>query len=297
MFDIIPQLAVNSLIAGSIYALVALGMVLTYQNLKVLNFAHGHLMMLGGYIYLYASVDRGWGTLASLGVTMVVLLGVSFIVLNFFIRPFLSFNPLLVLVTTLALSTIIESLVSMFFGVNVKSLGAFLSSVSIEIGSVYITELQIVIVLLTLALLIVTAWIMHSTSFGRSIRAIAENSAVAESSGIPVARISFSVFACSVFAAGLAGILIGYETNLTPTMGTPYTTKGLAVILLGGLGSVWGTILGSYLLATVENFSIGLEFWGYSIPAGYKDAFAFVIILLVLLVRPEGLFSGRRRSA
>ena len=80
-------------------------------------------------------------------------------------------------------------------------------------------------------------------------------------------------------------------------MGTPYTTKGLAVILLGGLGSVWGTILGSYLLATVENFSIGLEFWGYSIPAGYKDAFAFVIILLVLLVRPEGLFSGRRRSA
>lgn len=95
--------------------------------------------------------------------------------------------------------------------------------------------------------------------------------------------------------AAYAGILIGYEMNLQPTMGNAYTIKAFAAMILGGLGNIWGTIAGSYILGLVENLSIGLEFGGYSIPAGYKDAFAFAVILLVLLFKPLGLFNSEAR--
>ena len=91
--------------------------------------------------------------------------------------------------------------------------------------------------------------------------------------------------------------MVGYETNLQPTMGGAYTIKAFATMILGGLGNLWGTVLGAYILGLVENLSIGLDFGGYSIPAGYKDAFAFSIILVVLLFKPQGLFRTRTRSA
>jgi branched-chain amino acid transport system permease protein len=92
-----------------------------------------------------------------------------------------------------------------------------------------------------------------------------------------------------------AGVLVGYETNIQPTMGGSYTMKAFAAMILGGLGNVWGTIAGAYILGLVENLSIGLDFGGYSLPAGYKDAFAFAIILVVLLCRPQGLFGAKAR--
>jgi branched-subunit amino acid ABC-type transport system permease component len=105
------------------------------------------------------------------------------------------------------------------------------------------------------------------------------------------------MFVLSTILAGFAGVLVGYETNLQPTMGQTYTIKAFAAMILGGLGNIWGTVAGSYLLGLVENLAIGLDFGGYSLPAGYKDAFAFVIILLVLLFRPTGLFNTASRKA
>jgi branched-chain amino acid transport system permease protein len=115
--------------------------------------------------------------------------------------------------------------------------------------------------------------------------------------GIPVRRLTIGIFIVCTLLAAYAGILVGYETNLQPTMGAAYTIKAFAAMILGGLGNIWGTVIGSYLLGFVENFAIGLDFGGYSLPAGYKDAFAFVIILLILLVRPQGLFGRAKRSA
>jgi branched-chain amino acid transport system permease protein len=94
-----------------------------------------------------------------------------------------------------------------------------------------------------------------------------------------------------------AGVLVGYETNIQPTMGSSYSIKAFAAMVLGGLGNIWGTVAGAFILGLIENLSIGLDFWGYSLPAGYKDAFAFVVILAVLLFRPHGLFGTRSRVA
>jgi branched-chain amino acid transport system permease protein len=295
--DILPQLLVNALITGSIYALVAVGFSLTYGVLKILNFAHGHLLMTGAYLFYLFSVEYGLALPLAALCTALGALVLALFTLFVFVLPFQSYSTFLPLVTTLALATILESVVSMGFGVNVKTLDSGSAAESFEIGSVYVTPLQIVIIASALIILAGCAYLLHSTSFGRRVRAMAELHVGAQALSIDVQRTMVVVFSLSVLLSVYAGIMVGYETNLQPTMGHGYTMKALAAMILGGLGNLWGTIIGCYILGVVENLGIGLDFGEYSLPAGYKDAFAFVVILLVLLVRPQGLMSWRRRLA
>ncbi len=287
--EILPQLLVNALITGSIYALASSGLSLTYGLLRILNFAHGHLMMVGVYMFYLASVDLQLGFAASALFTAATTAALAVVTLRVFILPFSRLSFMLTLVTTIALSNILEALISMGFGVNVKALSSSASAESIEFHGVYITEIQILIIVSALVLLCGIAYFIHCTSSGRRIRALSEDPSGAQSLGISRAKTSYGVYIAATLLAAYAGVLVGYETNIQPTMGSTYTIKAFAAMVLGGLGNIWGTIVGSYLLGLVENLSIGLDFGGYSVPAGYKDAFAFVIILLVLLCRPEGL--------
>ena len=125
---------------------------------------------------------------------------------------------------------------------------------------------------------------------------MAENPEAGEALGISRRWMSYGVFISSVLLAAYAGIMVGFETNMQPTMGGAYTIKAFAAMILGGFGNLWGSVIGSYILGFIENFAIGLDFGGYSIPAGYKDAFAFTIILVILLLKPEGLFGKRARK-
>ncbi len=297
MIDIVPQLLVNSLITGSIYALAAAGLCLSFSLLRILNFAHGHLMMVGAYVYLLFSVEKELGFGFALVATMLVMAAIGALTVQVFVNPFVRFSTLLPFVTTLAFASMLEAIVSIVFGVNVRSLSSTEAFSSWEVGGVFITPIQVVIIASALLILSVMATIIHRTSFGRQVRALSENGPAAQSMGIKVRLINLSVFIVCTLLAAYAGILVGYETNLQPTMGNSYTIKAFAAMILGGLGSIWGTVVGSYILGLVENFAIGLDFGGYSLPAGYKDAFAFVIILLILLVRPQGLFGSARRSA
>lgn len=295
--DILPQLLVNALIAGSIYALVSSGLSLAYGLLRILNFAHGHMMMMGAYFFYCFTTDWGFGVPASALLSLLVSIIFGSIVLKVFILPFQRYSFLLTLVTTLALSTILESIVSMVFGVNVKSLSGGTIHESFEIGGVFITTIQIVIIVSTLVILSLLAFVVHGTSLGRRIRALSEHPYAAEGLGISGTKTSYFVFLLATIITVYAGVLVGYETNLQPTMGTAYTIKAFAAMILGGLGNIWGTVIGSYILGLVENLSIGLDFGEWSIPAGYKDAFAFAIILVVLLFKPEGLFGTKKRVA
>jgi branched-subunit amino acid ABC-type transport system permease component len=185
----------------------------------------------------------------------------------------------------------------MIFDVNVKSLTAGVSITSYEFHGVYITPIQILIIASAIVILSTLGIMVHCTALGRQVRALREHPEAAQSLGVSAKRISYGIFTAGTLLAAYAGILIGYETNLQPTMGNVYTIKAFAAMILGGLGNIWGTIVGSYILGLVENLSIGLDFGAYSLPAGYKDAFAFVIILLVLLLKPEGLFGVKRRMS
>lgn len=294
--DILPQLLVNALIAGSIYAVASAGLSLGYGLLRILNFAHGHLMMVGVYFFYFVSVQLQLSILASGIATLVFSILFAAVVLEIFILPFSRFSFLLAFVSTIALGNILEALVSMSFGVNVKSLSSGKFAESLQLGSIYITPIQILIISSTVVIMIALAWLIHSTSLGRKFRALAELDHAAESVGISKKKVSYVIFIIGTAFSAYAGILVGYETNMQPTMGSIYTIKAFAAMVLGGLGNIWGTIAGSYLLALVENLSIGLDFGDWSIPAGYKDAFSFIIILLVLLFRPEGLFRKKQRQ-
>jgi branched-chain amino acid transport system permease protein len=295
--DILPQLLVNSVITGSIYALAASGLCLSFALLKILNFAHGHMMMLGAYMYLLFALDfeQSLATAAVLAVMSMALIGAG--VLAVFVTPFMRFSPLLPFVTTLSLASMMEAVVSMVFGVNVRSLSTGEELASFEIAGVFITPIQIIIIVSAVTILGVMAIVIHGTGLGRRVRALAENSHASQTLGIQARRINFCVFVLGTVLAAYAGVLVGYETNLQPTMGNAYTIKAFAAMILGGLGSIWGTVIGAYILGLVENMAIGLDLGGYSLPAGYKDAFAFIIILSVLLVRPQGLFGSRARSS
>lgn len=294
--DILPQLLVNAIIAGSIYALASVGLSLTYGLLRILNFAHGHMMMVGVYFFYLCSQELGFNIWLSGGASLLFAIVFSIIALKVFILPFSRYSFILTFVTTLALSNMLESLVSMIFGVNVKSLGSSVSMESYEVAGVFFTPIQVVIVVSALAILSFTGFVIHSTSLGRKVRALSQDPFAARSLGISQAKMSYLVFAFATCLAMYAGVLIGYETNMQPTMGGSYTIKAFAAMILGGLGNIWGTLAGSYILGLVENLGIGLDFGGYSIPAGYKDAFAFVIILFVLLFKPNGIFKSKGRE-
>lgn len=293
--EILPQLLINALISGSIYALISVGLALTYGLLRILNFAHGHLMMVGAYLFYWCNTQLGLNLLHSAMLTALLTLFLAVLTLKIFILPFSKFNFILVLVTTLGLATLLESAVSIVFGVNVKSLTSDTTQ-SIQFASIFITPIQILIILSAATILSAIAWVVHTTSFGRRIRALSEMSYAAQALGISERKTTSLVFSVAVLLTVFGGVMIGYETNLQPTMGNSYTIKAFAAMILGGLGNIWGAVAGSYILGVIENFSIGLEFGSYSLPAGYKDAFAFLVILLVLLFKPSGLFNKRGRT-
>ncbi len=295
--DILPQLLINSLIAGSIYALASSGLALTYGLLKILNFAHGHLMMVGVYMFFMFNDWFGYEVIGSAIGCIAVIAFIAYLSLKIFVLPFTRYSYVLSFVTTLALSTIFEAWISMQFGVNVKSLTTGFQVHSIEFMGIFITPIQIIIILSSIALLGCLAFFIHYTPYGRRLRAFSQNEYAAQGIGVSKTNTSYVVFIVGALLAAYAGVMVGYETNMQPTMGNAYTIKAFAAMVLGGLGNVWGTVAGSYLLGLVENLSIGLDFWGYSIPAGYKDAFAFMIILFVLLLRPQGLFNSKSRAA
>jgi len=297
MDTIIPQLVINSLISGSLYALCSFGLALAYGVLRILNFSHGHLMMLGAYFFYSFSVLLKLSIILSAFLTSISLIIVSIISLKLFIIPFKKYNFILTLVTTLSLATILESLVSIFYGVNVKSISVSNFDSYNFFNLIFITKIQIVIILSSIIILSSLAFIIHKSSVGRIVRGLSENSELSESIGINSNKYTYIIYTVGVLIAGFAGIMIAFESSMQPTMGNNYTIKAFAAMILGGLGNLWGTIIGSYLLGFVENFAIGLDFKGFSIPAGYKDAFAYTIILLVLLFKPTGLFNSKKRSA
>lgn len=313
--NILPQLLVNALIAGSIYAIASSGLSLAYGLLRVLNFAHGHLMMVGVYIFYFLTVEEKLGLLPAGLLTAGAAVCMGCLTYRYAIMPFAKQSFLLTLVATMALAQLLESAVSMIFGVNVKSLSPGAAADSIEINltrifsavpaetppsmddvSIFITPIQIIIIVSALVLMTAVSLLIHCTPVGRKIRALAQHPQGAQAVGVNEPAICYGVFILGTLLACYAGILVGFETNLQPTMAPSYTIKAFAVMVLGGLGNLWGTFLGSYILGLVENLSIVAVVGGYSLPSGYKDAFSFLIILLLLLFRPEGLFGTKRRT-
>ena len=168
----------------------------------------------------------------------------------------------------------------------------------IDIRGGRISLQQLLLIVTTLALLCFLAYVLHSTSFGRRIRAVVQHPEVAMSLGIPAPVLHRLLFIVSGVLASAGGIFIGIDQNLTPVLAFPLTIKAYAAIIAGGKGNVWGAILCAYLIAFLEQFVVGVRWFGlFYIPAGYQATVALLVIIVFLLWRPQGLFAIRQRTA
>ncbi|MDO8625014.1 MAG: branched-chain amino acid ABC transporter permease [Candidatus Diapherotrites archaeon] len=281
---VFTQLLFNGLIAGAIYALVASGFSLIYSTNKFVHFAHGSVVAFGAYILftLFAILHLDFALAILLTIVFSALFGVLLNRVYGLLRKRHA-SSVILLIASLALLILLESVILAVFGAEVKTIDVIPVARGLDFLGAIITPLQIVIIIVSLVLLAGLFLFLKYTKMGKALRAVADNPEKAEIVGISSQRMFDISFAIGSGIAGVAGILVGLEQNLEPTMGTALIIKGFTGAVVGGITSVPGAILGSFLLGLSENFGI------WFLPSGYKDAIAFVILFVFLLLRPQGI--------
>jgi branched-chain amino acid transport system permease protein len=298
--DILPQILINGIVAGALYGLIALGLSLIYGVLGFMNFAHGEMAMLGAFIYYYFFIFLGWPILPSV-IATVIGCGIAGLVFDKLIFERLrQENPWTLLVTSIGVSLFVKA--SMLLIATGKSRSYFREGYETQIykfldGRMVITNYQVFIILSTILILLGLALFLKYTKTGKAIRAVSDNPQAASILGINVKKTITQIFIISTAIAGFAGILIGYEQNLTPNMGFVLSIFAFAAVIVGGLGSIWGAVLGGFLIGLIQDLVVGLPWFGIEIPTSYKSAVAFVVLILMLLIRPGGLFGASAEEA
>ncbi|MFA5967104.1 MAG: branched-chain amino acid ABC transporter permease [Patescibacteria group bacterium] len=283
------QILVYGLIAGAIYALVASGFSLIYSTCRFVHFAHGTTVAVAAYILYLLFHQLGFNFWLA-AILTVLLTGLFGWLMNATVYEALrkrKASNVILLIASVAILILLESLLLLFFGADVKTIDFLKVSQGLNIGAAIITPLQIVIIAVALVLLIFLFWFMKNTHLGKALRAVSNNRDLAEIVGISSRAIYSWSFIIGSAVAGIAGILVSLEQNIEPTMGTSLIIKGFTGAIIGGIGSVPGAILGSLLLGLAENFGI------WFLPSGYKDAIAFVILFLFLIFMPKGILGSK----
>jgi branched-chain amino acid transport system permease protein len=298
-FVAILEQAMNGLIVSSFYALAALGLAIIFGVLRIVNFAHGELYMLGGYTYFLAVTTLGLPPVFGIVVAAMALMIIGALVEWLLIRPVHDGRAdrpdEYAIMITFALSILLLNLANSLFGPWPRRPEPLFRG-RVEIGELIISGDRLAAA--GLAVLLITALLLalRYTWAGRAVRAVSQNREAASIFGISVTSVGMIAFALGAALAGLAGALMGPVFNVTPPMGVIPVIKAYVIVVLGGLGSIPGAILGALILGQVETFGMIL-FPDPSRALAYKDAYGLVLLVVVLLVRPQGLFGTRERRA
>ena len=285
------QLIVSNLAFGGVYALVGLGIVFIWKTVNVLNFAHGHLLTLGVYLaVVWLCQGLGWpiwvATVAGLG--LLALIGVVF---SRTVFERLRRQPLLSkVVATMGLGLIIVNTIILVFGPRPRAFTGFLGRKMLWVGNVGFLAEHLLAFGVTAFILLLMGVIFKYTMIGKVIRALAFSREVGGLMGIPVPRYLAGSFAGAVVLAGIAGMLIVPVTFLDFSLGDAVGYKAFAAVVIGGFGSIPGAILGGYLVGLMEGLGTLL------VGSHYRDAIAAALILLVLLIRPQGLLGAKEEE-
>ncbi|WP_303856519.1 branched-chain amino acid ABC transporter permease [Allisonella histaminiformans] len=281
------QQLVNGLTLGSVYAVIAIGYTLVFGVLNIVNMAHGGIIMMGAYIGLLLVTVAGWGLFPALIGAMVggAILGYLLEVLA--LRPLRGkkVTHLAPLISTIGVSIFLESAALLVFGPQTRAFPTDYNQL-MDFSLFKISEIQIISMGTAIVLMVLLTLLLNKTRIGKAVRATAENIETASLLGIHTRRIiTFTVMLASALGAA-AGVLIALSFNaIEPTMGTSMGFKGLAVLIMGGLGNVGGAMAGGFILGVAEVFSVA---YGAS---SFRDAVAFGLIILILFIRPQGLFA------
>lgn len=281
--QILQQLA-NGLILGSVYALLALGYTMVYGIIKLINFAHGDIYMIGAFMgyYLINTLHLNFFVALILSMVGTAILGVVIEFLAY--RPLRNSTRIAALITAIGVSFLLEYGMVFFVGANTRSFPQVIETVRYTIGPVSISNIQLMILGISILLMVGLQFIVQKTKMGKAMRAVSVDSDAAQLMGINVnLTISFT-FALGSALAGAAGVLIAlYYNSLEPLMGMTPGIKSFVAAVLGGIGIIPGAALGGFVIGLLETFAtaVGLS--------DFRDAIVYAILIIILLVRPAGI--------
>ena len=289
MFDLLLQQAVNGLTQGMAYALVALGLTMIFGVLHVINFAQGELYMLGGLVTVLVTSMLGVPYLAALPLAVVAVVIVAAVVDRIAVKPVLpkKDGPSTVLLTTFAVSLMLHQTVLSIWGPNPARVEGI--SGSLSVGPLVITNHRLFLLVAGIALLALTEFVLRRTGIGKQIRAVAESEYAAQIVGIDVDRVRTLTFLGAAAIAAAAGALVTPVSLFTPSMGQHAIITAFVVVVIGGMGNATGAVVCGLLLGLLE--AVASTF----VPQEVGTAIIYALLLVSLLVRPNGLFSGRSR--
>jgi len=283
------QLTLSGIAVGCVYGLIALGFVLIYKATETVNFAQGDLMMVGGFVALTFSVILGFPYWLGIVLAVVCMSAFGMLVEKMVISPILGQPAFSIVMVTIGLGTVFRGVVSMIpgWGTDTHSLQTPFSGQVLRLGEVVLSIEQLMIIVMTTLLCAILYLFFRFTRIGVAMQAASQNQLAAYYMGIPVRKINALIWGISAAVATFASVLLAPMTFVHANMGF-IGLKAFPAAVVGGFGSVPGAIVGGLVIGLVESYS------GFYLPEGFKDIAAYIVVLLVLVLRPSGLFGETR---
>ena len=278
------QQLVNGLILGSVYALLALGYTMVYGIIKLINFAHGDIYMIGAFMGYYLINILKFNFFLSLILAMIgtAILGVLIEFLAY--RPLRNSTRIAALITAIGVSFLLEYGMIFFVGANTRSFPQVIKTVRFNLGPISISNIQLLILGISIFLMVALQFIVQKTKMGKAMRAVSVDSDAAQLMGINVNRtISFTFALGSALAGAAADLTAPYYNSLEPLMGMTPGIKSFVAAVLGGIGIIPGAALGGFVIGLLETFATALGL------SDFRDAIVYAILIVILLIRPAGI--------
>lgn len=296
------QHLMNGLTLGGIYALIALGYTMVYGILKFINFAHGDILMVGAYVGLFVfNALRGstamgpWWIIAffiAMLISMVVSAFLGMAIERIAYKPLRKGSRLAPLLSAIGISFILSNSCAWMFGTHSRKFDYPFDNTAISIGGVVITPHQIMVLVVAVVMMILLKLFIDKTKMGKAMRATSLDGETAKLMGINSDMIISLTFGIGSALAACGGILIALDYKVYATMGTMLGLKAFVAAVVGGIGNITGAMLGGFLLGILETFGVAI----LGIPQGFKDTIAFAVLILILLLKPEGLLGKAEKE-
>ncbi|MBB4825893.1 branched-chain amino acid transport system permease protein [Sporosarcina luteola] len=285
------QQLVNGISLGSIYALIALGYTMVYGIIKLINFAHGDVFMVGSFVGFYSIVGLGLDFFTALVLAMIFCAIFGVLIERIAYKRLRNATRIAALITAIGVSLLIENGFIFTWGPQPKAFPDIIANGSFEILGAKISIKSILILSISITLMVILQFIVHKTKIGKAMRAVSHDNEAARLMGINVDNTISATFAIGSALAGAAGVIFGlYYTKIDPLMGIIPGIKAFVAAVLGGIGIIPGAMVGGLVLGVIETFvnASGFSLW--------RDAAAFVILILILIFRPNGIFGKNTRE-
>lgn len=279
------QQMVNGIALGSIYALIALGYTMVYGIIKLINFAHADIYMMGAFMGYYLIVGVGLNIFVAMLLSMLFSSLMGVIIERVAYKPLRGSTRVAALITAIGVSYFLQNMMIYFLGPEVRAFPAPIETKIFKIGNIIVNSKQLFVVAITVALMIILQYIVKKTKIGKAMRAVSADAEAAQLMGIDVDRVISFTFVLGSSLAGVAGVLVGiYYNSISPTMGVAQGLKAFVAAVVGGVGSIPGAMVGGYLIGLLETI---VTYLGGTM---YKDAVVYGLLIVILLVLPAGLF-------